>query len=436
LALKIKGHDIFLDLKTGKWYNGPMFFRYSCALMYLLLLTATACTAVKSTTGIIDFDSNRDGVQEAQLSSTGLVIGSGTSQANLQVQGNALITKSLSIGTTTQSSNLNVGGSLAMSYGVLSSNASLDHHSIYLAGNATDNIILNLPSLAYTDHRRVTVKKTLTGGEVWLSGNGAPIDGHPALILSASSLSSVSLDYHQGNWYRTYSSGIQDDISTDNLILRVAFDEGSGNTFTSNNGTGMTVTRTGYTSSGNGWVQGVSGNGMAFDAIGNEVTVPHDARFVEGGDFTISTWVNTSTLPSETGNSHTFIKKHHSDTPWTSLNMMIEDNGGDRFKVVIVDSASVYHNTPGPVGVQKNRWYHVVMVLRSNILQLYIDGQFSSEKASALTLPIYSSDREFRIGYQSSTSRFFKGKMDEFRYYNKALSNSEIYFLYKSGNPN
>jgi hypothetical protein len=84
--------------------------------------------------------------------------------------------------------------------------------------------------------------------------------------------------------------------------------------------------------------------------------------------------------------------------------------------------------------VTLNDWYHLVIVKSNLIYNYYINGvlvdSFSVSKKPAKDL--YS----LRIGAITCCSpETFSGKLDDFRFYNRALSNSEVINLYNSEKP-
>ena len=94
----------------------------------------------------------------------------------------------------------------------------------------------------------------------------------------------------------------------------------------------------------------------------------------------------------------------------------VSDNGGRGF-----DTGSSYST---------DSWDHVVVVYRNNGLDFYRNGddqnlsQTSSDSSSATDL---------RIGGTAKSSNYFDGEIDDFRIYNKGLSDTEVSDLYSTG---
>jgi len=125
---------------------------------------------VRSTSGLIKFDSNSDSSAEMQLNSTGLGIGV-TPAANLHVSGNAVVTDSLLLGTShSRPSTFHLQGSLGMNAEMVSSNTTLSGNSIILVDSSSGNISLSLPT-ENTLGRIYMIKKTKTANQVFVRGN-------------------------------------------------------------------------------------------------------------------------------------------------------------------------------------------------------------------------------------------------------------------------
>jgi hypothetical protein len=130
---------------------------------------------IKSNEGLIRFDVDGISPHEAQLDGTGLKIGSSAASANLEVDGNALISSSLSVGGTNQSgSNLHIQGGLEMSLHMVSSNTILNQASVVLVDTSGGNLVLDMPYAGNVQGRFCSIKKTTHESDLFIryrSGN-------------------------------------------------------------------------------------------------------------------------------------------------------------------------------------------------------------------------------------------------------------------------
>jgi hypothetical protein len=89
--------------------------------------------------------------------------------------------------------------------------------------------------------------------------------------------------------------------------------------------------------------------------------------------------------------------------------------------VTYVDAGSVYPST--------NVWYHVVMLRRAGVTMFYVNGIQTPNTFT--TTPI--APTAFTIGAGNGV-RFFNGKVDDVRIYNRALASNEVQQLYQIEN--
>ncbi len=82
-------------------------------------------------------------------------------------------------------------------------------------------------------------------------------------------------------------------------------------------------------------------------------------------------------------------------------------------------------------------WHHIVGISDNGLIKIYIDGQldYSSPSNSGKIIP--TNDLPLRIGYTQGGfgcgCEYFKGKIDDIRIYNRALSPTEVQQLYTPG---
>jgi hypothetical protein len=181
-------------------------------------------------------------------------------------------------------------------------------------------------------------------------------------------------------------------------------------------------------------VAGAIGNARNFDGTSSSIqmigTATGKLNFNENDYYTISAWVNTDTLYSDT------------NAPRHDLTIVAKDNcqymlkcfRGD-FAFVQYKDAAGWATSMSPAVVAT--WKYVVGVCAGTRQYLYVDGVLSADSANFLetsTRARYSASDVF-IGKTPSGSNnwspyFFKGKIDEVRICNKALSADWIKLCY------
>lgn len=241
-----------------------------------MLFVSAGFSAVKSNSGVIDFDINADNMYEAHLNSNGLGIGV-VPTANLHVAGNSVVSGTLSVGGISSKNTLNVEGTMGYSIATMTNGSVLDQASVYLADTSSSSLTAHLPSASSVSGRVITIKRTDVKNYIFLytSDNNSWIDGERALTLApmapGSSLSYVKLVSGGGNWHIIDSTNNGDISKGVGKVLHRSSGYGNTSALASGNGSHLLTiingkaTFTGTTLAGNIGV----GDAVQYDANGN-----------------------------------------------------------------------------------------------------------------------------------------------------------------------
>lgn len=201
------------------------------------------------------------------------------------------------------------------------------------------------------------------------------------------------------------------------LVAHWALNETSGTTAADSTGRGHTGTLYGNTY----WTSGHNSNAAGFDGNGDYIVVPHssDFAYTSTQNFTLTAWVYVNSLPS---NWVGIVTKGRETTVWYGI-WISPDN---KWSFGARDG-SVYPNMYGNA-VTTGAWHHVAIVQNGSGNQrlLYVDG---TQRASGTSYNA-SGTSELWIADAKTTTEYLNGKVDEVRFYNYALSASEIQSLY------
>ena len=299
------------------------------------------------------------------------------------------------------------GGRLA----VLNSQEKIDQANDYLA--SFDREIQ--PWIGLTDREEEGVWKWINGESYtidrsdWLPGepdNSPDSDGvyitdkfkfgdHP------SDLNAYLLELHNG-FAPTLNDG---------LVAYYPFngnaDDESGN---GNNGTAEGAT---LTTDRNG------NAGSAFNFNGSSIIRISDSDSLdleEAEPATFSVWVNVAVQ----NRGHIFGKRRGDTT-----NYMLDLVNGGRPMFRGYTHKGIEGDEPLPI----NQWIHLACTWDGTTCRLFIDGELSKEGSDT---PIRGpDDHDFVIGGTGAGHTKFKGKIDELRIYNRALSESEVAELHE-----
>lgn len=183
-------------------------------------------------------------------------------------------------------------------------------------------------------------------------------------------------------------------------------------------------TNHGAISGGPAFASGKVGQAFSFNGINQFVTVPDSAN-MQPIAFTIEGWVNFSSL------SRGAIVASKYDGNWHGWLLQSLEDGNFQFQ--IARSANVQKAASGSVGpIAPNTWVHVAGTYDGTNITLYING---SVAGTAVFSGGYTpTSAPMTIGKASwYNGDFLPGKIDELKFFNRALSASEIVAIAKSG---
>ncbi len=209
------------------------------------------------------------------------------------------------------------------------------------------------------------------------------------------------------------------EVTPAHLITNLKFDESSGSVAEDSSGNGWRGTLLGNPKH----VPGHQGNAILLDGLDSYITLP--TGIVSNlEDFTITAWVNLDALSpwSRIFDFGTGSTSYMFLTPFdgNGLHFAINSGSGEQ---------AITSSKPLPLG----QWAHVALVMKQGVGILYLNGEEIGRNAS---LPIspksLGKTTENYIGKSRFPDAGLKGKLDDFRIYDNALSPSELSALAKS----
>lgn len=270
----------------------------------------------------------------------------------------------------------------------------------------------------------VTFTNTSTGtvtDYTWSFGDGSSLTTqtktHPAHTYASAGNYTVSLtakgpagtNTKTQTGYITVSAA---SASTGGLVAAYNFEEASGATVVDASGKGNhgTIKEAARSASGK------FGRTLSFDGVNDWVTVNDSNSLDLTNGMTLAAWVYpTATMSSwrnvllkeqSGGLAYALYANSDSNQPIASLNV-----GGDQ-------------NLPGGSALTANTWTHLAATYDGAAERLYVNGNQVASKAQTGNMTVSSG--ALRIGGNSVWSEFFKGRIDEIRIYNRALSATEL----------
>jgi hypothetical protein len=140
--------------------------------------------------------------------------------------------------------------------------------------------------------------------------------------------------------------------------------------------------------------------------------------------FAISAWVNSTS--TATGNNNGIFYKRGTGSPISEGYRLCMPNGA--FNIHIADGITSNALSAGS-GYNDGKWHNVVAnIIRTSVLELYVDGVIIGSAASTMSNTISSSSLNIyaSIGCLLNAYHFFDGYIGNVQMHNRPLSSSDI----------
>jgi hypothetical protein len=179
------------------------------------------------------------------------------------------------------------------------------------------------------------------------------------------------------------------------------------------------------------YVQGQPDYGMAltFDGVEDYVELPIGSVISTLTDSTFALWLNFS----NTGGSWQHAFDFGNDTVvYMFLSPRIGDTGVMRFAITTSSNTAGAESQLNAPSTLASGWHHVAVVIdgTNSNMQLYLDGTvIASGPTETLPSDLGETTQNWLGRSQWSADGYYSGSLDDFRIYNRNLSELEILFL-------
>jgi hypothetical protein len=211
-------------------------------------------------------------------------------------------------------------------------------------------------------------------------------------------------------------------------ILHYSFEKVTGTVVPdiSQAGNDGTLTKTGYTIE-----PGKVGNALTLNKGGNGY-VSFPVETLSGkSDVTIAVWFKVKSQESwarvfDVG-INAGIPQNTVDAT-TYMNLVPQDESGNLAFAISLDGWGSEQKLLSNSVTTSSGWTHIAIVLASDTSSLYVNGELASEDGSVTHRPLDLGDIDYAFlgRSQFSVDPYFDGQIDEFRIYDRALSETEI----------
>ncbi len=147
---------------------------------------------------------------------------------------------------------------------------------------------------------------------------------------------------------------------------------------------------------------------------------------------TLEKLINNQISSGASGRTYNFELKNNSNDSCQNALMYLQFNSGTNFDIDGAGDELII------CGINNSEWYHVAGTLEQGLppnndfvnQKFYLNGVLlDSFTIDSLGISLYYSNEDIHIASHKTTSNFFQGMIDEFRMYNRILTNKEIEIL-------
>ena len=256
----------------------------------------------------------------------------------------------------------------------------------------------------------------------WSFGNGVtstarnpvytyPTAGTYTVSLTANGPSGTNTKTQSA--YITVSSTTSGGGNNAELVGAYNFEEASGSTVVDASGKGNTGAISGATRI----TQGRFGKALSFDGVNDWVTINDTASLDLTTRMTLEAWVYPTVDMSQWA---TVVFK---EQPGGGLYELYA-NGDQSQPLTSVTVGGQYRVLSAGPWLLANQWTHLAATYDGTTQRLYVNGTQVAQRPQ--TGPIGVSNSPLRLGGNSVWGEYFKGRLDEVRVYNRALSATQV----------
>lgn len=204
-----------------------------------------------------------------------------------------------------------------------------------------------------------------------------------------------------------------------NLVAHWRLDEGGGDTAYDSAGD-----NDGTLVNGPSWASGQINGGLSFDGLNDYVDCGNDGSLDITDSITVAAWVKRPNFQT-----HGTIAGKTNGNSVTAGYGLFSYKEGLEFNFY----SGGWRRTKPRFTISANEWHYVVGTFDGNTAYLYVDGERKTSVAHVGTIAP-AAGHPFNIGFwRSALPTYFKGKIDDVRIYDRALSAEEVQQLYKDG---
>lgn len=181
---------------------------------------------------------------------------------------------------------------------------------------------------------------------------------------------------------------------------------------------------------------GKANSALGFDGVKSYVEIPNGSAF-KSRAFTISLWFNAAQFPGNTALTEAeFLVSKGQNNFELHLGAPGGQSGASGIRFLPRMGRGAHWDTPS-AAYELNRWHHLAVTYdaAARAVGAFVDGRVMRLSGPGLAPPTPDNDANARLGMRSDGTLGFRGKLDDIRIYNRALSGEEVkrLFAYEGG---
>jgi len=170
------------------------------------------------------------------------------------------------------------------------------------------------------------------------------------------------------------------------------------------------------------WTQGQTGSALAFDGVDDRVDLGNPVPLRLTGALTVAAWV---WIESFSGNGRLISKQGGGGNRGWSLNL---ESGGYASFQIARDAHNLFFVNSRPLPVRQ--WIHLAGTFEPGVaLRIYVDGLPDRAVTASVPAAQHNSGLNVALGDRPVGGTPFRGRLDEVRIYDRALSATEVVAL-------
>lgn len=174
---------------------------------------------------------------------------------------------------------------------------------------------------------------------------------------------------------------------------------------------------------------GIADAAFSFNGSTDFINIPHNAMF-NSDSISISCWVYSDIAIS--GTKGIIYKDANSGDKIREFGLCAGDGKTGKSVLLETSDGSNIFSAIGQSAITLGQWYHIVGIIKDgSFIKVYLNGKLDSEKS--INFSHKKNTNEIVIGKvcsYSDAARFWKGKIDDIRIYNRVLNDQEISLLF------